>query len=178
MEATRRDILRTTIAGGLIGIPALVMAKAKSDIPQDQKFDRWNDLPDFTPKTPQLDQRLVKKYVIACHARLDYVKEMLEEFPTLLNSSYDWGSGDFERGIEGAGHMGNHEIAEYLLSKGARLNIFCAAMVGNLDFVKAALTFTPSLKSSKGPHGFDLLHHAKAGGEKSKNVLEYIQSLK
>jgi hypothetical protein len=33
--------------------------------------------------------------------------------------------------------MGNWEIAEYLLSKGARPTIFSAAMLGEMDVVKA-----------------------------------------
>ena len=41
--------------------------------------------------------------------------------------------------------MGNRAIVEFLLSKGARLDLFCAAMLGQLDVVKAALTATPAL---------------------------------
>jgi hypothetical protein len=46
--------------------------------------------------------------------------------------------------LEGAGHMGNKDIANFLLSKGARMNIFCAAMLGRLDVVKAILSAFPS----------------------------------
>ena len=144
---------------------------------QDNKKEKWADIPDFPEKTPQLEPKLVKKFVIACHANLPYVKEMLAEYPSLLNASWDWGSGDFERGIEGAGHMGNHEIAEFLLSRGARMNIFCAAMLGHLEMVKGLIEAYPPLKDSKGPHGLGLLHHAKAGGERSKAVVLYIEKL-
>ena len=89
----------------------------------------------------------------------------------------DWGSGDWESGIEGAGHMGNHEIAEHLLANGARQNLFCAAMLGNLDFVKAALSADPAILHSKGPHGLDLVHHCKAGKDKSAHVLDYVEKL-
>ncbi|MCY7420697.1 MAG: hypothetical protein LH478_03025 [Chitinophagaceae bacterium] len=83
----------------------------------------------------------------------------------------------FEAAIEGAGHMGNKDIANFLLSNGARMNIFCAAMLGKIDFVKAALTAYPGLKTSKSPHGLQLLHHAKKGGEDAKEVLDYLQSI-
>ena len=36
-------------------------------------------------------------------------------------------------GIGGAGHMGNREIAEFLIGQGARFDIFVAAMLGRID---------------------------------------------
>jgi ankyrin repeat protein len=95
----------------------------------------------------------------------------------LLHVSYDWGGGDYESGIEAAGHVGNKEIAAYLLSRGARYNIYLACMLGHLEVVKQVLTFNPSLLNSKGPHGFTMLHHAQKGGEESKAVAEYLQSI-
>jgi hypothetical protein len=50
-------------------------------------------------------------------------------------------------------------------------------MLGNLELVKNVLTAQPQLLNSKGPHGFTMLHHAKQGGENSKAVFEYLQSL-
>lgn len=97
--------------------------------------------------------------------------------PNLLNATWDWGNGDFETAIEGAAHVGNKQIAEFLISKGARINIFCAAMLGKLDIVKSTLTTFPNLKTSKGPHGLMLLHHAEKGGESAKAVLEYLKSI-
>jgi hypothetical protein len=40
---------------------------------------------------------------------------MLAELPTLLYATWDWGNGDFETALEGAGHVGNKEIANYLI---------------------------------------------------------------
>ena len=71
--------------------------------------------------------------------------------------------------------MGNKEIASYLLSKGARYNIYLACMLGHLDVVKLVLTSNPQLLNSKGPHGFTMLHHAKKG--EASAVEEYLQSL-
>jgi hypothetical protein len=128
-------------------------------------------------KPAPLKLETVKEFVGVSHSKFDQVKEMFENNPLLLHASFDWGGGDFESGIEAAGHVGNKEIAEYLLSKGARYNIYLACMLGHLDTVKNVLTFNPGLLNSKGPHGFTMLHHAQKGGEEAKRVVEYLQSL-
>jgi hypothetical protein len=120
---------------------------------------------------------IVKEFVIVAHGKVDRLKEMLENDFLMLHVSYDWGGGDFETAIEAAGHMGNKEIAAYLLSKGARYNIYLAAMLGHLDIVKEVLTMNPQLLNSKGPHGFTLLHHAKKGGESSLAIVDFLESL-
>ena len=126
---------------------------------------------------PALEATLVQEFVGKSHGDLERVKELLTQEPALVNATWDWGGGDFETAIEGAGHIGSKDCANYLLSQGARMNIFCAAMLGKLDVVKALLTAYPSLKDSKGPHGLQLIHHATKGGEDAKAVLEYLQSI-
>lgn len=120
---------------------------------------------------------LVREFVVKGHGDLNRVKELLEQEPQLLNATWDWGGGDFETAIGGAGHMGRPDIAEFLLSKGARMDVFVAAMLGKLDVVKSTLEAYPGLKLSKGPHGLTLLHHATKGGEKSKAVLDYLTEI-
>lgn len=129
------------------------------------------------PKPPPLAKELVKEFVIKCHSDLNRVKELLSQQPGLLNCSWDWGGGDFETGLEGAGHVGNKEIAQFLLGSGARMNIFCAAMLGRIDIVRSILIAYPDLKTSKGPHGLQLLHHAKKGGSEANEVLHYLESI-
>ena len=124
-----------------------------------------------------LDRELVKEFVIKGHSDLSAVKQLLEKEPGLLNACWDWGAGDFETALEGAGHMGNKEIARFLLQKGARINLFCAAMLGQLEVVKGILALDPNLKFSKGPHGLQLLHHATKGGAEAAAVLEYLKSI-
>jgi ankyrin repeat protein len=102
---------------------------------------------------------------------------MLENDKQLLHVSNDWGGGDYESAIEAAGHVGNKEIASYLLGKGARYNIYLACMLGNLEMVKNVLTTNPQLLNSKGPHGFTMLHHAIKGGGEANPVQEYLISL-
>jgi hypothetical protein len=128
-------------------------------------------------KPPALAPELVKEFVIAGHGNLDKTRAMLDAEPGLLNSSWDWGGGDFEMAIGGAGHMGRADIAEFLIARGSRSDIFVAAMLGRLEIVKAQLSAYPNLAQSKGPHGISLITHAEKGGERAKAVLDYLQAL-
>jgi hypothetical protein len=130
------------------------------------------------PKRPDpLAPTLVQEFVRKAHTDLPATKAMLAEQPALLNATWDWGGGDFEMGIGGAGHMGNREIAEFLISQGGRLDLFVASMLGKIEIVRALLTAWPGLLQSKGPHGITLMRHARAGGEPAKEVVEYLESL-
>ena len=117
----------------------------------------------------------VKEFVIAGHKDLPKVREMLAKHPNLIYSRYDWGNGDFEEAIEGAGHLGNKEIANYLIAQGARVNMFVLTMLGKTDLVKPTLEAYPNLLFAKGAHGFTLLHHAKAGGSENQEFVAYLQ---
>jgi hypothetical protein len=127
---------------------------------------------------PALPDELVKEFVGAAHAKLDRTKELLAREPGLLNATWDWGGGDFETALGGASHMGARQIALFLLERGARLDLFAAAMLGYVDVVKAALQAQPSLANSPGPHGIPLLRHAVVGGEHAKAVVEYLEARK
>ncbi len=117
--------------------------------------------------------QLVKDFVVAGHRSLQTVKEMLAEHPNLIYTSYDWGNGDYEQAIEGAGHLGKKDIANYLIEKGARANLFVLTMLGRTELVKPVLEAYPKLLFSKGPHGFTLLHHAKVGG--AEELYDYLE---
>jgi len=121
-----------------------------------------------------LKVELVKEFVLAGHFNLDKVKNMLIDYPNLIYSRYDWGNGDFEEAIEGAGHKGNKEVANYLIENGARVNLFVLTMLGKTDLVKPTLEAYPNLIFSKGPHGLTLLHHAEIGGNESKELYNYL----
>ena len=161
MKTDRRTFLRgtaLTLGGSLIAAPDFAYSLIDNHM---------------QTKEP-IKSEMVREFVIAGHGNLAKVKELLDQEPNVLNATWDWGGGDFETAIGGAGHMGNVEIAEFLLAKGARADIFCGAMLGQLEVVKALLQTYPSLKSSKGPHGLTLLHHARQGKERSKIVLDYL----
>jgi hypothetical protein len=72
--------------------------------------------------------------------------------------------------------MGRHDIANYLLQNGARLDLFAAAMLGKLEIVKATLGAYPEAIDIPGPHGIPLIAHAQAGGNKAIQVYEYLKS--
>lgn len=148
--------------------------------PTEAPFERDYSPPGFKPswKKPQLNRLLVQDFVIYAHSDPAMVKKLLAKEPALINATMDWGAGDWETGLGGASHMGRRDIVELLLENGARIDIFCAAMLGQLDAVKAFLTLQPKLIDAKGPHGFTLHFHAQVGGKDSENVLEYLQSIK
>jgi len=126
----------------------------------------------FFPPSPTERSAVIQRLF-----KLERVKELLAQEPGLLNATWDWGGGDFETALGGAGHMGRKDIAEFLINKGSRMDIFVATMLGKLDVVKAMLTAYPELIASKGPHGLTFLHHARKGGEAAVPLLQYLESL-
>ena len=128
-------------------------------------------------KKPALELTLVQDFVGKSHADLEGVKELLMREPALINGAWDWGGGDWETGLGAAAHMGRRDIATYLLENGARLDLFAAAMLGNLDIVKATLENYPQALDAPGPHGISLIAHAQVGGHEAKQVFEYLKSL-
>ena len=150
------------------------------DGPTEAPFERDYPAPGFKPswKKPQINRLLVQDFVIYAHSDLPMTKKLLEKEPALVNAFMDWGAGDWESGLGGASHMGRRDIVSFLLEKGARIDIFCAAMMGQLDAVKAFLTLEPKLIDARGPHGFNLHFHAQVGGKEAEKVLDYLQSVK
>lgn len=128
-------------------------------------------------KSAPIDTKIVNEFVKVAHSDFDKVKDMLKQYPLLLNSAWDWGGGDFETALGAAGHMGRKDIADFLLLNGARADIFVLTMLGKTDIVKALLREFPALLNSQGPHGFTLLHHAVKGGKESEELVKHFQSL-
>jgi hypothetical protein len=130
------------------------------------------------PRPDPLKAERVKEFVVAAHVDLDKTKAMLAETPALLNATWDWGGGDFEMAIGGAGHMGRRDIALFLIGQGGRFDLFVATMLGRLDVVKPMLTAFPHLADSKGPHGIPLMVHAQKGGQEAAEVAAFLEGLK
>jgi len=131
----------------------------------------------LTSSFPTHDPDLVREVVGVSHGNIARLKELVDRQPALSRASWDWGFGDWESALGAASHVGNREIADYLLSKGARPSIFSAAMLGQLDVVKAFVAAQPGVQKTWGPHGITLLSHASAGGAQAKPVLEYLTAL-
>lgn len=128
-------------------------------------------------RKPPLDRELVREFVMVAHGDLPRVQALLAKEPALVNAAWDWGAGDWETGLGAAAHTGQREIALFLLERGARLDLFAAAMLGHLEAVKAILSEFPAMIQAKGPHGIPLRVHAQMGGEKAQAVLAYLAQL-
>jgi len=135
-------------------------------------------LPPVLPdKGPPLPQEAVKAFVAVAHRDLAQVEAMLKEQPHLINAVWDWGGGDFETALGAAAHMGRPDIARFLIAHGARMDLYAAAMLGELEIVRSVLTAFPDVRHTPGAHGIPLMAHAKAGGEKAESVVRYLESL-
>ena len=121
---------------------------------------------------PPFSTDLVRDFVIAGHGNLEKVRKLLKKNPELLNSSYAWSETDHETAIQGAAQVGSVSIAEYLLERGAPLEICTAAMLGRKEEVERRIRDNPRIINSRGAHGIPLLPHAAWSGD-----LELVQYL-
>ena len=119
----------------------------------------------------------MKDVVGLSHSNLARVKELVQQHPALAKASWDWGYGDHETALGAASHVGQRAIAELLLDHGAPPTLFSAAMLGQLEVVKAFITATPGLQKIRGPHSLSLMVHAKAGGPAAAAVVAYLESV-
>src|SRR5262245_55160463 len=158
---SRRSFL---FAGSAVLAPRLVVRAAAAPA----------DPPDVFPTQ---DPAVVREMVGVAHGNVKRVKELVERQQTLAKAAWDWGFGDWESALGAASHVGNREIAEYLLANGARPSIFSATMLGQLDVVKAFIDASPGVQRIHGPHSITLLAHARAGGEKAKPVFQYLEKI-
>jgi len=165
---SRRLVLGAGLAtGAALAVGRLVLpspALAQAEATGAQKRER----------PARLDLDLVEDFVRAAHVDLERTEKLLGERPFLVNATWEWGGGDFETALGGASHMGNAEIARFLLAHGARMDVFCAAMLGKIEIVRAFLADDPGVVHLPGPHGIPLLAHAKAG--KQDAVIELLQA--
>jgi hypothetical protein len=179
---SRRSLCKLTAGAAVGSLAGLVLAQdpTKPPVPVEAPYARDYPAPGFQPswKKPQMSRTMVQDFVIFAHSDLNMTKTLLDREPLLVNSFMDWGAGDWESGLGGASHMGRHDIVEFLLERGARIDIFCATMMGQLDAVKSFLTLQPKLIDSHGPHGFTLHFHAQLAGKDADKMVEYLQSIK
>jgi uncharacterized protein len=107
----------------------------------------------------------IRDFVIAGHGNLTKVQEMLAARPDLLYVAHEWRPGDTETALQGAAHVGNRAIAEYLLAQGAPLEITTAAMLGKREEVEEFLRNDASKINATGAHSISLLSHAALSGD-------------
>ena len=124
------------------------------------------------PTELPLSDELVREFVIAGHGDFPRLKAMLAEHPTLLNAAYAWSETDHETALQGAAQLGLAPIAEFLLARGAPLELCTAAFLGRSADVERFLDEDPAAIRAVGAHGIPLLPHAVWSGS-----LELVQRL-
>lgn len=117
----------------------------------------------------------VHELVRTAHGGFEEVRVLLDREPALVNAAWDWGGGDWETGLAAAAHMGRRDIAELLLERGARLDLFAAAMLGHVEVVRAIVDAYPAMREAAGPHGIPLIEHARKGGPEAAAVVELLE---
>jgi len=126
---------------------------------------------------PTQSPALAREMVTVSHFDLKRVTKLVEAQPSLARAAWDWGFGDWETALGAASHMGNRPIAELLIAHGARPSLFSSAMLGHLEVIKAFVSAQPGVERIRGPHSISLLAHARAGGDASRPVYDFLLSL-
>lgn len=153
----RRRFIKSS-AFGLMGITTFGFAAAQDAI---SKPLPGNDKDTLFYRYPSMNDSMVSGIVGASHRDIDKVKELLGQRPELAVATWDWGFGDWETALGAASHVGRRDIAELLMSHGARPDIFTFAMLGAYKSLQEIVETVPGIQSKPGPHGITLLQHAK-----------------
>jgi len=176
MSITRRQFVGTVPALGVFAVSAVAVRAqqpASGPVwPPPPSTPAWRD-----ESFPSQHPHLAREIVGVAHRDLARVKELVTAHPSLAKASWDWGFGDWETALGSASHVGNRPIAEFLIDQGAPPTIFSAAMLGQLDVVKAYAAAMPNIHLLRGPHGIPLAAHARAGGAQAEGVLQFLTSL-
>ena len=155
----RKFLRRVGFAAALAPLSLKLNAKSDKAVPS----------PEVTRPQPKrlgaLPKDLVREIVSVSHSKINRVEELLDQEPNLVYASWDWGGGDWEMPLGSASHVGRRDIAQILLSYGARKDLFAAAMLGERGVVKAMVNADPKMAEQKGPHGFRVLYHAAISGD-------------
>lgn len=181
-KVSRRAALKGSMIG-MIGLSLPVTTSAgilfkEKHITDTKPYDAY----------PSLDPELVNEVVGKSHFDLETVKKLVEKRPELAAASWEWRFGDFESAVGAASHVGRRDIVQYLLSKGARPNIFTYTVLGANEAVRSMIAATPGIQTTFGPHGISLLDHARAGlrmektmrpveVDNCKKLIDYLESL-
>lgn len=183
ISSQRRRFIKSS-AFGLIGITAFGYAGAQDVF--HPLIKQENGEPLFY-RYPSMNDEMASGIVGAAHGNFDKVKEMVTKRPELAGAAWDWGFGDWETPIGAASHVGRRDIAEFLMSHGARPDIFTFAMLGMLKSVQEIIETVPGIQTHTGPHGITLLQHAKnrlenksiteADRANVNKVISYLESL-
>ena len=143
--------------------PTIPVLDSKFGKPQDAQI-----LGQVTPKASSkgylaIDPNIARDVVGKSHSDLEGVKKIVDKRPELAKASWDWRFGDWETAIGAASHVGRRDIIEYLISMGARPDLFTFATLGAYQIVKSIIEYSPGIQKTLGPHGISIYDHAQAG---------------
>lgn len=173
---SRRQFVRTVPTLGVFTVVSAELdaqpQPAVAAWPAPRPNPAWRD-----ESFPSQHPHLAREIVGVAHRDLARVKELVGAHPSLAKASWDWGFGDWETALGSASHVGNRPIAEFLIEQGAPPTIFSAAMLGQLDVVRAYAAAMPNIHLLRGPHGIPLAAHARAGGAPAEPVLQFLATL-
>jgi hypothetical protein len=176
MSFSRRQFVRTVPALGVFTVASAHLSAQQQPgalaWPAPPPTPAWRD-----ESFPSQHPHLAREIVGVAHRDLARVTELVTAHPSLAKASWDWGFGDWETALGSASHVGNRPIAEFLIDHGAPPTIFSAAMLGQLDVVKAYAVSMPNIHLLRGPHGIPLAAHARAGGAQAEAVLQFLTTL-
>ena len=126
---------------------------------------------------PRLDPETVQSFVANAHGDLEVVSALLAEEPRSRERRL--GLGRRATGRPASAPRRTWVAAtspSSCSSNGARLDIFAAAMLGDVEVVRAMLAAYPAKRDELGPHGIPLVAHARAGGADARAVLELLET--
>ncbi len=162
---SRRLLVRNSILGIIGGtLPSNIFAANNIYEIQESLIPNANKL-----RYPSIEENIVNEVVGLSHFNLEKIKILVQARPELAKASWDWGFGDWETALGAASHTGRKDIIEFLLSYGARPDIYTFTALGNYRLVKNMIKAMPGIQRNLGPHGISLLQHAKNGYEFNKN---------
>jgi ankyrin repeat protein len=110
--------------------------------------------------TSQVEQSVIEDLVGNAHGNLARVREILDAHPDALNLRAPWN----ETAIEAATQMGNKQIIDFLVARGAPVDFFTACVLGRVDDAAAGLAADPTRAGARGVHDLPALYFAAIGG--------------
>lgn len=108
-------------------------------------------------------QAIIDEFVGNAHGNFERVRELLEQYPAVLNANASW----TETAIEAAAQVNRADIAQYLLAAGAPLEICTAAVLGQRERVAALLDADPGRAQATGAHGIPVLYFPTVGNHQA-----------
>jgi len=131
---SRRTAIKSSIFGLLsVSLPKILYSREIIELPASDEETK------LFHRYPSIDDKIVSEVVGASHFNLNRVKELVNHRPELSRATWDWGFGDWETALGAASHVGRRDIAEFLMSKGARPDIFTYAMLGSYRAVREGI---------------------------------------